>query len=242
MLTIIPVSEHYKTELDWLTSYHHFSFGEYYDPEKTSFGPLRVFNDDTIQPSKGFGFHHHENMEIVTYVIEGILEHKDNLGNHGIIEEGNVQRMTAGTGIVHSEYNHSKDKLLKLLQVWVFAEKKGLSPSWEQYRFAKNDRLNKLLPVVLPEKSVKSKGTLSIHQDASFYISYMGKESSIKHNLDDGRQAYLFVIDGKLDVNEKNMNTKDSAMIQNETELHIVAQKPTELILIDLPTQYKKNQ
>lgn len=124
MLKIIKNSENFKTELDWLISFHHFSFGEHFHPEKVNFGPLRVFNDDKIELGKGFSFHSHHDMEIVTYVLDGTLEHKDNFGNEGVIEEGEVQRMSAGTGIFHSEFNHSNTNPLKLLQIWILPQKK----------------------------------------------------------------------------------------------------------------------
>lgn len=132
MQELIKASEHYKNKIDWLTTYHHFSFGDYYNPEKNEYGPLRVFNDDLIKAGTGFEFHQHRDMEIVTYVIDGALRHRDNLGNDGIIEAGEMQRMTAGTGVIHSEHNASKTNSLRLLQIWVFPDKKGLPPSWQQ--------------------------------------------------------------------------------------------------------------
>jgi len=129
MQQIIQENKHFKQDHGWLNTYHHFSFGEYYNPEKVQYGPLRVFNDDIIQPGTGFDFHPHKNMEIVTYVIDGELEHKDNFGNHGIIKSGGIQQMSAGTGVVHSEFNHSKEKPLRLLQLWFLTKKKNLSPS-----------------------------------------------------------------------------------------------------------------
>jgi len=140
MITITKSSEHYRNKTDWLDTTHHFSFANYFDANKMNFGPLRVFNDDITQPGTGFDLHQHHDMEIVTYVIEGELEHKDNKGNHGVVHPGEVQRMSAGSGIMHSEYNHSKEKPLRLLQMWVFASKKNLEPSWEQKRYAKEER------------------------------------------------------------------------------------------------------
>ena len=167
---IIRANEHYENKTDWLTTYHHFSFADYQNPDKMNFGPLRVFNDDEIQPGTGFDFHHHRDMEIITYVIDGELEHKDNQGNQGVIYPGEVQRMTAGSGIMHAESNHSKEKPLRLLQMWVFANKKKLAPSWEQKKFTKKDRTNKLVPVVVSENS-SDPNALHIHQDAAFYLA-----------------------------------------------------------------------
>ena len=240
MIKTIKANEHYKNEMDWLSTYHHFSFADYYNPEKMNFGPLRVFNDDTIKPGTGFDFHQHRDMEIITYLIEGELEHKDNQGNHGVIYPGEVQRMTAGSGILHSEFNHSQEKPLRLLQMWVFANKKGLEPSWEQKKFTKEERINKLVPVVTSENA-KDGNALHIHQDATFYLSTLTAGSKVDHKLNIGRKAYLFVIDGTIKLNGNLMQTRDAAMIERENDLVIKAEKPTELILIDLPEKYAIN-
>src|SRR5215831_6668234 len=215
MIQITKEKEQYKGELDWLTTYHHFSFAEYFDPNKVSFGPLRVFNDDVIQPGTGFDFHQHQDMEIVTYVIDGELEHKDNLGNNGIIQPGEIQRMSAGTGVFHSEFNHSKEKPLRLLQMWIFSDTKSLKPSWEQKRFTKEDRKNKLLPVIEPKNSNKN-GSLAISQDATFYVSNLEKGKDLSFDLKPGRIAYLFVISGKISLNDKMLDTRDAAQIEKE--------------------------
>lgn len=232
--------QHYKGESDWLTTYHHFSFADYYDPKNVNFGPLRVFNDDTIQPATGFDLHQHQDMEIVTYVIDGTLEHKDSLGNHGIIEPGEIQRMSAGTGVLHSEFNHSNENPLRLLQIWLFSDTRGLQPSWEQKRYTKDERKNKLLPVISPKNSNR-KDRLAINQDATFYISNLETEQAQTYNLQKGRMAYFFVIEGKVMLNDKVLYTRDAAQIENEQILKLQAQRDTELILIDLPVQYKKN-
>lgn len=240
MIQIIKEQEQYKGENDWLTTYHHFSFAEYHDPKKVSFGPLRVFNDDIIQPGTGFDLHQHQDMEIVTYVIKGTLEHKDSLGNHGIIQSGEIQRMSAGTGVFHSEFNHSKEKPLRLLQMWVFSDTRGLEPSWEQKRYTKDDRKNKLLPVVGP-KNLNQKEMLIISQNVTFYVSNLEKSTILSYKPQNGRLTYLFVIEGKITLNEKVLSARDVAQIENEEILKIKAQKDTELILIDLPVQYIKN-
>jgi hypothetical protein len=236
-MRVIRKNEHRTLEHDWLKTTHHFSFGEYYDPQRMGFGPLRVFNDDTIQPGSGFDFHQHNDMEIVTYVIDGTLEHKDNFGNHGIIEPGEIQRMSAGTGVFHSEYNHSAKEPLRLLQMWVFADSKGLKPSWEQRKFSKEERQNKLLAVISPVRSEKS---LAIHQDVSFYVSSLTAGNVIKHRTNEGRQAYLYVIKGAVKANDQQLEEGDSAEIQDQ-EISLAAPKDSELILIDLPIQYAKN-
>lgn len=241
MIKIIKANEHYKNEMDWLTTYHHFSFADYQNPDKMNFGPLRVFNDDTIQPGTGFDFHFHKDMEIITYVIEGELEHKDNQENHGVIYPGEVQRMTAGSGIMHSESNHSKEKPLRLLQMWVFANKKGLTPSWEQKKFAKEERINKLVPVVISE-NIKDTNALHIHQDATFYLSTLTPQSQVEHKQSMERKSYLFVINGEIKLDNNLMQTRDAAMVEKENNLVIKAEKPTELILIDLPEKYAINK
>jgi len=231
MIRIIPNSENFLTETDWLKSFHHFSFGEHYDPNKVSFGPLRVFNDDTVQPEKGFGFHSHRDMEIVSYVTEGSLEHKDNFGNKGIVEAGEVQLMSAGTGVFHSEFNHSKTLPLKFLQIWILPDTKGLKPSYGQKKITKQDRLNKLLRVISTDSSFK------IHQDISFYISRLEK-GELKHQFASGRLGYLFVIDGKVNLNGSELGPKDSAMIEKEQSMTLNSKTFSEIIFLDLAEKF----
>ena len=240
MIRIIKEQEQYKGENGWLTTYHHFSFAEYYDPSKINFGPLRVFNDDVIQPGGGFDFHQHQDMEIVTYVIEGTLEHKDSLGNHGIVQPGEIQRMSAGTGVLHSEFNHSNEKPLRLLQIWLFSDTKGLNPSWEQKKYTRDDRKNKLLPVISP-KNASHKDMLAISQDATFYISNLENNAELSYIPQKNRITYLFVIEGRIELNDKVLHTRDIAQIEDEQVLRIKSQIDTELILIDLPINYLKN-
>jgi redox-sensitive bicupin YhaK (pirin superfamily) len=240
MIKIIMANEHYKNESDWLTTYHHFSFADYQNPDKMNFGPLRVFNDDTVQPGTGFDFHPHRDMEIITYMIDGELEHKDDQGNQGVIYPGEVQRMTAGSGIIHSEFNHSHQKPLRLLQMWVFANKKGIKPSWEQKKFTREDRINKLVPIVTSENSCDA-NALRIHQDATFYLSALTIRGKVEHKLSTGRKAYLFVINGEIKLDSNTLKTRDSATIEKESNLVIKAEKPAEIILIDLPERYYIN-
>ena len=240
MIEIIPADKHYHKENEWLSTYWHFSFDQYYDPANMNFGPLRVFNDDTIQPAKGFGFHPHRDMEIVTYVVEGELEHRDNQGNKGLIHPGEVQVMSAGSGIVHSEYNHSKDSQLKLLQIWLYADQRGLAPSWSQHKFSRELRLNKLLPVVIPH-GYKSNGALPIHQDAKIYISSLKNGKTVDHTLGEGRKAYVFVIDGQVRAGDRILNKRDAARIKDEEKIVIKAEEDTEIILLDLPQKFLAN-
>jgi len=237
MIQIIKANEHHKNEMDWLSTYYHFSFADYFDQNKMNYGPLRVFNDDTVQPETGFDFHPHKDMEIITYVIDGELEHEDSHGNHGIIKEGEIQVMTAGSGMLHSEYNHSKEKPLKLLQMWVVPDTKNLEPSWQQRKYSKQDRLDKLLQVVSPLESSHD-GILTIHQNASFYVSSLTPGAEIMHDLKPGRKSYMFVIDGQIQINGTPMQTRDAAKVEGEDRLVIKSDKQTDLILIDLPKKY----
>lgn len=230
MIKVIPNVENFLTKTDWLTSFHHFSFGEHYDSTKVNFGPLRVFNDDVINPGEGFGFHPHHDMEIVTCVTEGILEHRDDFGNHGIVKEGEIQRMSAGSGVFHSEYNHS-DKILKLLQIWIMPDKKGIKPEYEQRKFSKEQRQDKLLCVISQKQS-----TMHLHQDVSFYIACL-ESKKITPELK-GRMAYLFVIDGKIKLNGIELFGKDSAMIQKEEIMEMTPITKSEIILLDMPESF----
>ena len=241
MIKITRADEHYTNKNEWLATTHHFSFGDYIDPNKMNFGPLRVFNDDVIQPSTGFDFHHHRDMEIITYVIDGQLQHKDNQGNHGIVNSGEIQVMTAGSGIMHSEYNPSPEKPLRLLQIWVFANKKGLLPAWQQRVFTRQERLNKLLPVVGSDGSTED-SLLRIHQDVKIYISSLESSKEIKYGLEEQRKLYLFVISGNIKINGDTLQERDAARIEKEERIYIKAENPSELILIDLPEKYPINQ
>jgi quercetin 2,3-dioxygenase len=246
MIKIIKSNEHYHNEEDWFSTYWHFSFAHYQDPHKMNFRPLRVFNDDIIQPATGFDFHPHRDMEIITYVGKGKREHRYNQGNRDVIHPGEVQRrrmMTAGSGILHSEYNRSKDKPLRLLQMWIFPSKRELEPSWQQRQFGKQGKANKLLPVVMPENAKEDGQALHMHQDSAIYVSYLTKEGSkVEHALALGRKTYLFVIDARAQLlNGSTIETRGAAKIEKEGKLSIQAEKPTELILLDLPEKYAIN-
>jgi hypothetical protein len=232
MIKVIKSNERHHRDLGWLSTYWHFSFDDYYDPANMNWGALRVFNDDVIQPGQGFGAHPHRDMEIVTYVLEGQLEHRDNQGNHGVIRPGEVQVMSAGSGIVHSEYNHSKDHPVHLLQLWVLPRTKGLKPRWEQRRFMPEDRGGTLLPVV---SDGRIPGTLAIDQEATIYISAFRAGHSVTHPSRTDRKAYLFVIAGSLTLNGTALAAADQARISNEPELTLRAAEDAELILLDLP-------
>lgn len=239
MIKLVRQNEHFHHKEDWLSTYWHFSFDTYHDPANMGFGPLRVFNDDVIDAGKGFGFHPHRDMEIITYVIDGELEHRDDMGGQGIIHAGEVQRMTAGKGIVHSERNNS-DRPLRLLQMWIFADRRGLEPSWEQQRFTAQERRDRLLPIVVAE-GASGGNAVHIHQDASMYVSSLGTGKKVEQALGSDRKAYLFVIDGSVTVNGQKMQKQDAARIEDESKLTIKADKNSELILIDLPGKFDVN-
>lgn len=232
MTNIIRSHERFHAESDWLSTYWLFSFDRYYDPNNVQFGPLRVFNDDVIQPAGGFGTHPHREMEIVTYVLKGALSHKDSTGGRDVIKAGEVQRMTAGTGIAHSEYNASDKEAVHLLQMWVLPAESGLRPSYEQKQFTLEQRTGVLLPIA----SGQEKGdAVKVHQDVTFYVANVRAEDQIKHELARGRRAYLYVIDGDVAVNDHQLSAGDQARITDETQLEISSSKPSEIILIDLP-------
>ena len=238
MLKIIRSDERYHAETDWLNTRWHFSFDHYHDPNNMNFGPLRVFNDDVVAPAGGFPFHSHREMEIVTYIIEGALEHRDDMGNVGVIRPGEIQRMTAGTGVRHSEYNPSKKDKVRLLQLWIMPSVEHLQPSWEQKGFSLADRSGKLLPIAVPAGS-KANGAVQIHQDAKIYTSLLASGQSTTHQLTQGRRAYIFVIGGNLKLNGETLAPGDQARVTNESKLQLAAAEDSsaaaDFLLLDSP-------
>jgi len=237
MIQLTQSGQRYHFETDWLSTFWHFSFDHYYDPANVSFGPLRVFNDDTVQPAGGFPMHPHREMEIVTIPISGRLEHRDSEGNRGVVGPNEIQRMSAGTGITHSEFNPSKSEPVHFLQIWVQPAVRGLKPSWEQMSFTSEARKGVLLPVASGEKnlSVTRPGAVQIHQDATFYLSSLSASEKVAHELKDGRRAYAFLIDGQVSLNGKKLERGDIAKVSEEKVLAFEAPKSAELLLIDLP-------
>ncbi len=232
MIKVIKSDDRYHADFGWLSTYWHFSFDTYHDPSNMNWGALRVFNDDVIRPGQGFGSHPHRDMEIVTYVLEGELEHRDNQGNTGVIHPGEVQVMSAGTGIVHSEYNHSKERPVHLLQLWIMPRTKGSKPRWEQRQFTQAERSGTLLPVV---SDGKVPGTLQIDQDATIHVAALKAGQAVVHKSRAGRKAYVFVISGELSLNGTPVKGGDQARIADEPELNLKALKDGEVILLDLP-------
>jgi quercetin 2,3-dioxygenase len=232
MMKIIRSDERHFADHGWLQTNWHFSFAEYHDPANMHWGALRVFNDDVVQPGEGFPMHPHRDMEIITCVLEGALEHRDSMGNRGVIHPGEVQVMSAGSGIQHSEFNHSREKPLHLLQLWIFPRSKGQKPRWEQKVFSAAERAGKLLPVV---SSGDVPGTLSIDQDAAIYLSALKAGEGVTHTSRAERKPYLFIISGGIALNGETLAAGDQARIADVTELRMRATKDAEFILLDLP-------
>lgn len=232
MIQKITAHDRYHIESDWLSAYWLFSFDRYYDPNNMAFGPLRVFNHDTIKGGAGFPTHQHREMEIVTYVLQGELAHKDSTGGVGLIRPGEVQRMTAGTGVAHSEFNASETEVAKLLQMWVLPERAGLTPSYEQKQFSAEERTGKLLPVASGQDMP---GAVKVHQDVTFYVARLNVGDTITHSIAPQRRAFLYVIEGAVEINEDLFNTGDQARIVSESGLTLKATTGSEIILIDLP-------
>jgi quercetin 2,3-dioxygenase len=232
MINIIRSSERHQADFGWLLTHWHFSFADYHDPTNINWGALRMFNDDIVQGGGGFEPHPHRDMEIITYVLEGELEHKDSIDNRGVIHRGEVQVMSAGNGIVHAEYNHSKTEPVHFLQIWILPRSRGSKPRWEQRQFDAAQRLGRLLPVV---SSGEMPGTLWIDQDAAIYISSLAAAQKLVHPLRPGRKAYLFVISGAITVNGQLLSAGDQARIDREADLSLAAPEHAELILLDLP-------
>jgi redox-sensitive bicupin YhaK (pirin superfamily) len=217
--------------MGWLNAKHSFSFGNYYDTDHMGFGPLRVINEDRIEPSQGFGTHGHKDMEIVTYISEGALEHKDRMGNGSVIRRGDVQRMTAGTGVMHSEFNHSAEVQTHLLQIWLLPEESGLAPGYEDKTFAEADKKNQLRLIVSRDAR---DGSLQINQDADVFASVLETGVSVTHQLRDGRGAWVQVIRGQVALNSETLNAGDGASVSKSCELEMTALEEAEFLLFDM--------
>ncbi|SDX32476.1 pirin-like bicupin family protein [Paenibacillus sp. CF384] len=234
MIAIYPAASRHSGDLGWLQFNFSFSFADYYDPDNLNFGPLRVFNEDYIQPSKGFGTHPHRDMEIVTVVMRGELAHEDNTGGKEVLRAGEVQRMTAGTGILHSEVNSSDTEVANLLQMWFLPEAKGLTPSYEQKAFDSAAMKNALLPIV--SQRLQSETITSIHQDLTIYLSRLESGNSVSFEQDAARKIFLFVMEGEVTLNgEHQLSRSDSARITDLEELVIASKNGGQFMLIDLP-------
>lgn len=224
----------------WLNSYHTFSFANYYNPERLHFGALRVLNDDTVNGGMGFGTHPHDNMEIISIPLEGDLEHKDSMGNTAVIRKGDVQVMSAGTGIYHSEYNKNKGEAVKFLQIWVYPNKKNVTPRYGQVTLNVEDRHNKLQQIVSPNADAEG---VWINQDAWFSMGNLDKDVSVKYNLkNENNGVYVFVLKGDVTVNlpagqagGQQLNTRDGFGMWNVKALDIKADSDAEILLMEVP-------
>ncbi|MBI3570152.1 MAG: pirin family protein [Gammaproteobacteria bacterium] len=214
----------------WLDSWHTFSFADYHDPRHMAFSVLRVINEDFVEPGQGFPTHPHRDMEIITWILEGALEHKDSLGTGSVIRPGDAQRMSAGTGIRHSEFNPSKDEATHLLQIWIMPNQQGVTPSYEQKSIAPADLVNRLRLVASPNGA---EGSVTIHQDARLFVTRL-KNGEVTHTLAPGRRAWVQVARGELTLNGQKLTAGDGAGIENESRL-ILAADDAEALLFDLP-------
>lgn len=231
MLTIRRSAERGHADHGWLDARHTFSFAGYHDPDHMGFRSLRVINEDRVQAGQGFGMHGHRDMEIVTVVLEGALEHRDSLGNGSVIRPGDVQRMSAGTGVRHSEVNGSKTDPVHLLQIWIEPEARGLAPEYEQKRFDPSEHADRLRLLVAPDGR---SGSLSIHQDAEIHRATLGEGASVRHDLGEDRFAWVQVISGEVDVNGRRLVAGDAARVAAEDAVTVRAATPSDILLFDL--------
>jgi len=219
-------------DLGWLKSFHSFSFGDYFDRDHIEFGPLRVINEDRVQPGEGFGKHPHRDMEIITYVLEGELAHQDSLGNGSIIRPGDVQRMSAGTGVWHSEFNPSSDRVVHFLQIWIQPDAEGVKPSYEQRYFAPEEKRGRLRLIASPEGS---EGSVLIHQDARVYAALLDGAEHATLTVDSGRNLYIHVVRGSLEGNGTPLQAGDALKLMNERTVKLSGARDAEVLVFDLP-------
>jgi redox-sensitive bicupin YhaK (pirin superfamily) len=232
MLALRKAEERGHANHGWLDTYHSFSFADYYDPEHMGYGPLRVINDDRIHPGRGFGTHPHRDMEIVTYVLAGELAHKDSMGNGSVIRRGDVQRMSAGTGVLHSEFNASNETPVHLLQIWIEPARRGAAPSYEQKHYTDAEKRGRLLPIVSGDGS---DGSVTIHQDARVYAGIVDTGETVRHALAADRKAYVHVATGAAIVNGQRLVAGDAVKLAGERQIDIGGDPEAEVLVFDLP-------
>ena len=217
----------------WLNSYHTFSFANYHDPERMHFGLLRVINDDTVAPGEGFGTHPHNNMEIISIPLEGDLEHRDSMGNVALIKKGDVQVMSAGTGVTHSEYNKNSDREVKFLQIWVFPRIKGVQPRYDQISLSDIRKENEFYQVLSPDKEDQG---VWIHQDAWFHMGEFTRDVSTSYQLrKEGNGIYAFVLQGEVEIEEQHLASRDGLGIWDTKEIHVKAHADSSILLMEVP-------
>jgi redox-sensitive bicupin YhaK (pirin superfamily) len=215
----------------WLKAKHTFSFGDYHNPAMMGFGPLRIINEDRIEPSQGFGTHPHKDMEIVTYIIRGALAHKDSMGNGSVIEAGDVQRMTAGTGVFHSEFNHSEEDKVHLLQMWILPRENSLPPGYEQQHYSREDKLNQWRLVASSDGRDSS---MTVHQAIDLYASVLGAGNELLHEFPAGHSGYLQIVSGSVSANDETLEAGDGVAIRELDSLTVQATSGAEMILFDM--------
>jgi redox-sensitive bicupin YhaK (pirin superfamily) len=231
MITIRRGNDRGHFNHGWLDTYHTFAFGDYFDPQHIQFGPLRVMNEDRVAAGQGFGMHGHRDMEIVTYVLSGELAHRDSLGNGEVLRPGELQRMTAGSGIRHSEFNPSADNPVHLYQIWLLPERQGLEPSYEQKAFPAEARQGAWQLVASPDAA---DGSLKIHQDARLYLAELSAGQQLDRAIDSMRQVWLQVLRGDVEVGGQRLTAGDAAAVTGESSLALEAQTAVEVLLFDL--------
>jgi hypothetical protein len=231
MIQVRLAEQRGRANLGWLDSRHTFSFADYYDPAFMGFGPLRVINEDRVQPGHGFGTHGHRDMEIISYVLEGALEHKDSLGTGSVIRPGSVQRMSAGTGVEHSEFNHSRSDVLHFLQIWIIPERTGLTPSYGENAFPDEEKRGRLRLIASRDGR---DGSVIIHRDVDLYSSLLQDAEQLEHRIDPGRKAWLQLAGGSATLNDEQLYPGDGAAIFEEDRIAVRATSDSEILLFDM--------
>ena len=230
MISVRSADQRGHAQLGWLDSHHTFSFGDYYDPKQMGFRALRVINEDRVEPGKGFDTHRHRDMEIISFILEGALEHKDSMGTGSVIKPGDIQRMTAGTGVSHSEFNHSRTEQVHFLQIWIQPERQHLSPSYEQRSFSREERRGKLLLVAARDGR---DGAITVHQDTDLYTGLLEPGERAVHAIKRGH-AWVQVARGAVTVNGTALRAGDGAAVSDETALDITGVVSAEVLVFDL--------
>ena len=231
MLTIRKANDRGHAKLDWLESHHTFSFADYYDPRHMGFADLRVINDDVIAPGRGFGTHPHRDMEIITYVLEGALEHKDSMGNGSVMRPGDVQRMSAGTGVTHSEFNPSPEEAVHLLQIWLLPDRRGHKPGYEQKHFASDEKRGKLRLIASHQGE---EGSVSLNQDVRVYAALVDGDEAVNYTLEQGRVAWVHIARGSVQLNGQTLEAGDGASLTDADTLKLTNGDQAELLLFDM--------
>ena len=231
MIKVRKAEQRGHFDFGWLNTYHTFSFGDYYDPSHMGFRSLRVINEDFVAPGRGFPRHGHRDMEIFTYILRGALQHRDSMGNGSIIRPGDVQRMSAGTGVTHSESNPSSDEPVHLLQIWILPRQEGIEPDYEEKKFPTDEKRNRLRLIISPDGS---DGAVRINQDARVYAAVLDQDQELAHQMEVGRHAWLQVAGGSITLNEVKLEQGDGAAVSEESDLKIAAHDQSEILLFDL--------